>query len=295
MLLLVLSSFLFGLSNPLAAWLVEDTDALIFSFHFLLMLTLIQLPFVLTKTKEINAMKLKGEFDLLLLSGLIGTFLYWCEFSSLQVGLPISHVTFLLLTVPAWTLLWEYLRGRGTQTNINKWMIALLGSVILISPNTKGQFSIGYLLPIFTSLLTAAWLIYSKKAQERGISPIVCSFFNDLFSLIGVLGFIIMNGKADALSLPSNIGNIFVYSAVIGVLPNILFFYGLRSTGIVAASMIIMVEPIMSGVLAILIHNDTLGFNFLMGAICIVISNIPADTLYYLRKTRFQYVFTSFK
>jgi hypothetical protein len=30
MLLLVLSSFMFGLSNPLAAWLLEDTDALIF-------------------------------------------------------------------------------------------------------------------------------------------------------------------------------------------------------------------------------------------------------------------------
>ncbi|MBA2404849.1 MAG: EamA family transporter, partial [Bdellovibrionales bacterium] len=189
MIYLVLSSFLFGLSNPLAALLVEDADALIFAFHFLLMLTLIQLPFVLGRMKEVKKLKMKGEFDLLIISGLIGTFLYWCEFSSLQVGLPISHVTFLLLTVPAWTLLWEWLRGRGTKTNLNKWAIALLGSVILISPNESGQFSMGYLLPIFTSLLTAMWLIYSKKAQEAGIHPIVCSFFNDLFSLIGVLGF----------------------------------------------------------------------------------------------------------
>lgn len=295
MLILVLSSFLFGLANPLAALLVEGTDALIFSFHFLLIVTLIQLPFVLGRLKEVRQLKLRGEFDLLVISGLIGTFLYWCEFSSLQVGLPISHVTFLLLTVPAWTLLWEYLRGRGSQSNINKWMIALIGSIILISPNSRGQFSLGYLLPIVTSLLTASWLIYAKKAQEAGIHPIVCSFFNDLFSLLGVLGFILINGKSSALSLPTNVGNIFVYSAVIGVLPNILLFYGLRSSGVVAASMVIMLEPIMSGVLAVLIHDDSLGFNFMLGAMCIVISNLPAETMFYLRKARVSYAIPSFK
>lgn len=295
MLLLVLSSFLFGLSNPLAALFVEDTDALIFSFHFLLMLVLIQLPLVLSRTNEVKSMRFRGEFDLLVISGLIGTFLYWCEFSSLQVGLPISHVTFLLLTVPAWTLLWEFLRGRGSKSNINKWALALIGSVILISPNSKGQFSMGYLLPIFTSLFTAAWLIYSKKAQERGISPLVCSFFNDLFSLIGVLGFIFLNGKAHLLNLPDNMINIFIYSAVIGVLPNILLFYGLRSTGIVTASMVIMLEPVMSGVMSVLINNDQLGFNFMVGSLCIVISNLPSETVLYLRKVRLSYAFFSFK
>jgi drug/metabolite transporter (DMT)-like permease len=295
MLFLVLSSFLFGLSNPLAALLVDDTDALIFAFHFLLMLVLIQLPFVLGRAKEVRKLKFKGGMDMLVMSGFIGTFLYWCEFSSLQVGLPITHVTFLLLTVPAWTLLWEFLRGRGTKTNINKWAVALIGSIILISPNEHGQFSMGYLLPIFTSLLTAMWLIYSKKAQEAGIHPIVCSFFNDLFSLIGVLIFILMNGKGHALSLPSNLGNIFMYSAMIGVLPNILLFYGLRKTGIVAASGVIMLEPVMSGVLSYLIHNDALGINFLLGSFCIVLSILPGQTIDYLRKVRVTYAIPSFK
>lgn len=295
MLLLVLSSFLFGLSNPLAAFLVEDQDALIFAFQFLLMLVLIQLPFVLGRINEVRSLKLRGQFDLLIISGLIGTFLYWCEFSSLQVGLPISHVTFLLLTVPAWTLLWEYLRGRGTKTHLNKWMIALLGSIILISPNAKGQFSISYLLPIVTSLLTASWLIYSKKAQEKGIHPIVNSFFNDLFSLMGVSIFIVINGKTQAIVLPANVGNIFIYSAVIGVLPNLLLFYGLRCSGVVAASMVIMLEPIMSGVLAVLIHDDSLGFNFMLGAFCIMLSNLPSETLLFIRKMRVSYAFQSFK
>lgn len=295
MLLLFLSSFLFGLANPLGAILVEDADALIFSFFFLLMLTLIQLPFVMARFDEVKKLSFKGEMDLLILSGLIGTFLYWCEFSSLQVGLPISHVTFLLLTVPAWTLLWEFLRGRGTRGDLNKWVLALIGSFFLIAPNAKGQFSFGYLLPIITSVLTACWLIYSKKAQEAGIHPVVCSFFNDFFSLIGVFCFIVVNGKAHELSLPSNAGNLFVYSAIIGVLPNVLLFYGLRNTSIVSASTIIMLEPVMSGVLAVLIHNEGLGLNFLVGALFIVISTLPSGVLFYIRRVGISYAILPFK
>jgi drug/metabolite transporter (DMT)-like permease len=289
MLLLVISSFIFGLSHPLGALLVEDTDPLIFTFHFLLMLTLIQLPFVLLRWREVKKLKFSGGFDLLLLSGLVGTFLYWCEFSSLQVDIPVSHVTFILLTVPAWALLWEFLRGRGTKTNINKWVLALIGSFILISPNDKGQFSIAYMLPIFTSLLSACWLIYSKKCQEAGIHPIVCTFFNDLFSLVGVLGFILINGKGHSLVIPENVGNIFLYSAIIGVVPNILLFYGLRSTGIVAASSVIMLEPVISGLLSVVINNDILGANFLVGAVFITLSNLPANFSFHFERMRIAY------
>ena len=129
----------------------------------------------------------------------------------------------------------------------------------------------------------------------KALETIRTPFFNDLFSLVGVLIFIVINGKTSALSLPANVGNIFIYSAVIGVLPNLLLFYGLRSSNVVAASMVIMLEPIMSGVLAFLIHDDTLGFNFMLGAVCILISNLPQETMFYLRKVRVSYAIPSFK
>ena len=104
-----------------------------------------------------------------------------------------------------------------------------------------------------------------------------------------------MNGKGHALGLPANVGNIFLYSAVIGVLPNVLLFYGLRNTGIVAASGVIMLEPVMSGVLSYLIHNEALGLNFLLGSFCIVLSILPGQTIDYLRKIRVTYAIPSFK
>lgn len=284
MVFLLMSSLLFGLANPLGALLVESEDALVFSFQFLAILTIVQLPFVIRNWREVIRFTFRKEFSLLLMSGFIGTFLYWCEFSSLQVGLPISHITFLALTVPAWTLLYEWARGRGTKWNINKWVLALIGSAILIAPNARGQFSVGYLLPIFTSLLTAAWLIYSKKSMEAGISPLVCSFFNDLFSLVGVFAFIVMNRRMGSISIPENIGNIFLYSTLIGVLPNVLLFWGLKNTSVVSASTIIMLEPVMAGVLAVLINNDTLGVNFVLGSFCIMMSNLPDNFVFYIRK-----------
>jgi drug/metabolite transporter (DMT)-like permease len=284
MLLLFLSSFLFSLTHPLGAFFVVDEDTLIFSFHFLLMLVLIQFPLVLTKWRELKALVFKREFSLLAISGLIGAFLYWCEFSSLKVGLPVTHVTFLLLTVPAWTLLYEYFRGKGTRWSINKWAIALAGSIFLITPNELGQFSFGYLLPVFTSLLTAGWIIYAKKSQEAGISPIVSSFLNDLFSLIGVFIFIVLNHRTTSIAIPQNMGNIFLYSAVIGVIPNLLLFYGLQSTSVLRASTVIMLEPVIAGILSFILHQESLGINFLIGAVFIVISNLPNEFIFYMRR-----------
>lgn len=284
MLLLFLSSFLFGLTHPLGAILVKNEDTLVFAGQFLAVLVLVQLPFVIPKWREVKNMTFKKEFSLLLISGLTGTFLYWCEFSSLKVGLPISHVTFLLLTVPAWILLYEFLKGEGTRWNVNKWVMALIGSIILIHPTANGQFSIGYLLPIFTSLLTAAWLIYTKKSLDIGISPIVSSFFNDLFSLIGVIGFIFLNSRSEAIALPVSYENILLYSVVVGVLPNLLLYYGLKHSNVLTASLIIMLEPVISGGLSVLIHQEELGANFLLGAIFIAISNIPTGFLSYMQR-----------
>lgn len=284
MLLLFLSSILFGLTHPLGAILVKDEDTLVFAGQFLAMLTLIQLPFVAPKWREIRKMTFRKEFSLLLISGLIGTFLYWCEFSSLKIGLPISHVTFLLLTVPAWILLYEFFRGEGTKWNVNKWVLALIGSIVLIHPSADAQFSFGYLLPIFTSLLTAGWLIYTKKSLDAGISPIVSSFFNDLVSFVGVVFLICLNGRAESVAMPENYQNILLYSAVIGVLPNLLLYYGLKHSNVLAASLMIMLEPVISGILSVLIHQEELGANFLVGAIFIAISNIPTGFLLYMQR-----------
>ncbi len=275
--------------------MIGDVDALQFAFHFLLILTLLQVPLVLWKRKEIRFMTFRNEFSLLLISGLIGTFLYWCEFSSLDVGLPVTHLTFLSLTVPAWALLYEYFRGRGTGWNLNKWVIALIGTTILIAPNAKGQFSIGYLLPVFTSILMALWIIYSKKAQESGLSPVVCSFFNDFFSLVGITLFIYLKGRSHYLTMPENVGNIAFYAILTGIIPNLLLYYGLRKTKVTAAASIIMLEPIFIGIATIIATNEDVTLNLLAGVVFITVSNLPDHVLSTARRYAMVYGFNNYK
>lgn len=295
MLFLVLSSFLFGLEYPLAARLIGDVDALEFAFHFLLILSAIQLPFVLMRWREVMSLR-RNEFTLMVLAGLIGTFLYWCEFSSLTVGIPVSHLTFISLSVPAWALFYEYVRGRGTGSNLNRWVLALVGSSILIAPGEKGEFSAGYLLPIFTSLLTALWIIYSKKAQERGISPIVCNFFNDFFSLIGIAIFMMMKDRVESFTAPANFTNVALYAAIVGLLPNLLLFYGLKTANVVSAATLIVLEPVITGVLVVITgSNEVVSLNLLTGSVLVFSSTLPDNVLNYIKRTTIAYGLKPFK
>lgn len=232
---------------------------------------------------------------LLVLSGLIGTFLYWCEFSSLSVGIPVSHLTFISLSVPAWALLYEYIRGRGTGWNLNKWVMALIGSSILIAPGNRGEFTPSYLLPIFTSLLMAAWIIYAKKSQDRGISPIVCSFFNDFFSLIGITVFMLIRGRMDSVTIPTNIGNVALYAAFVGLAPNLLLFYGLQTANVISAASLIVLEPIITGVVVVILSHEVISINLLLGSMMVFSSTLPDNFLNYIKRVTVAYSLKTFK
>ncbi len=294
MLFLVLASFIFGLEYPLADALIGDVDALEFVFHFLLVLSVIQLPFVLAKWREVLRMG-RQEMTLLIMAGLNGALLYWCEFSSLRVGIPVAHLTIISLSIPAWALLYEYFRGRGTGWNVNKWMLALAGSTLLIAPGDQGEFSSGHLLPIFTSLLTAGWLIYSKKSQEKGISPLVCSFFNDFFSLIGITAFIFLKDRTASISAPTNLGNVALFAMVVGLLPNLLLFYGLQTANVVSAATLIVLEPVITGIIVVIISHEVLSLNLLAGSMLVFSSTLPDNVFNYVKRVALAYGLRPFK
>lgn len=290
MFLLLLSSFLVGISTPIASHLIESKDALIFAFQFLLILTLLQIPMILPKWREVIGLFRKKQILPLLITGFIGTFLYWCEFSSLKVGLPIAHISFLSLTVPCWVLLYEYLRGEGSAGHLNKWIMGIVGSVIMILPVATREFSLGHLLPVFTSLFFAAFIISAKRSQEAGISPVVCSFFNDLLPLIGVVILIFMHGQQDEmLVLPGNPVGFFFFTAFIGLLPGLIFLYGLKTTELTTASIIVIIEPIILGVIAVVVSEDALSVNFVIAAIIITVANMPDIFFSTIRKVRVVY------
>lgn len=276
---LIASSFLFGLANPLGALLVGEEDSILFTYHFLVAMAVIQFPLILPRLSQLKELKgLTSLAILIVVAGIISIFLYWCEFTSYQVGLPVAHVTFLMLTVPAWVMLYEYFRGRGHKGHLKKWAFALLGSALLIQPYFGSAFSFSLLLPSIYSILMATLLVLSKKTQEMRVSPILCSFFIDFVALIGLTGYLLIDGFGPSLvEIPQYSGNILLYAGVIGVMPGILLLYGLRSASLITASAIVMLDPLVSGTLSLLIHNEALGANFLIGSLFVCLSGVPEN------------------
>lgn len=273
MLLMVISSFILGLSYPLADKLIGNINGLEFAFFFLLITSVIQLPFVLLRWKEIRQMTFKGHFVSIILAGIVGTFLYWCEFASLKVGLPIAHMTFITLTVPAWTLFYEYFFGENTGHNLNKWSLAVLGSIVLVF--SQSEFNLYYLMPVMTSFLMATWLIFSKRCQDVGISPILNSFFNDVFSLMGITFFLVLKGQAQTMSLPPNLINMILYAILIGLIPGLLFLYGLKKMELVPAATVMVLEPLLTGIVSIIATGEAISPHLVIGAFLIASSSLP--------------------
>ena len=295
MLLLLISTFLIGISTPIAGLLIKDHDPLVFALYFLVSLIIIQLPFVVSRWREMVALfKRKKEMGLLFAGAMNATFLYWSEFSSLKVGLPVSHVTFLSLTVPTWVMFHEYLSGRGRASSLKKVVVAMVGSLILIVPSVGENFTMGHLLPISTSFFMAAFLISSKKSQEAGIAPIVVSFFNDVLALLAIMALIISQDKISLIQMPENVENIFLYAGMIELVPALAFLYGLRTTKVDTASLIMVIEPVIFGVIAIMVNFNQIGLPFLIGAFLITIATLPNFTMS-MRKIRVIYAFNMFK
>lgn len=269
MVLLLLSSLLIGISTPLASYLVKDQDALAFAFQFLLMSVLIQIPLVLSKSQEFIKVLKTREFLQLMITGLIGALLYWCEFSALKVGLPVAHISFLSLTVPAWVMLYEKKMGIP-------WIMAMLGSLVIILPEGEREFAQGHLLPFLTSMFFAAYIVSSKKSQEAQISPVICSFVNDFFSLLGIVVIILCQGEtAEMWNAPPSVFNLFVFAGVIVLLPGLIFLYGLKDTELELASHVVILEPVILGIIAVAMDSSVLGLNFVLGAVMISLSSMP--------------------
>jgi drug/metabolite transporter (DMT)-like permease len=290
MLFLVLGVFCFGLTHPIGSILLKDhSSPILFSFLYILLRVLIQIPIAFSEVKKFRP---SGEQILLILaSGTIGTFLHWSEFASLKTSVPVSQITFLTFCFPLWIFIFEVISKRKLDASgLIRFSLAMLGLIFVIPGKLDfNLLSNGYIYPVISSLLLAMWMINSRKAQESQISAKVYSFYYDVTSLIGLLTYILV---ATDLNISSVISfssehislKIFIYAAVVGVLPNILIFKGLAIVKPLAASFVMMFEPFISSFCSIILFNENFTTNFILGTICILLANIPSDIFNWLRE-----------
>lgn len=288
MLFLVLGVFFFGLTHPVGALLLKEHHSpLMFSFIYILTRTLIQLPLVGSQIRKLSLSP--TQIKLILASGLVGTFLHWSEFQSLKTSIPVSQITFITFCFPIWIFIVESVRqGKVQVEGLYRFVLAITGLLLILPGEVRlTLFNSSYLYPLTSSFLLASWIMVSKKAQDTDLHPFVYSFFYDLTSLLGITGLIVSQGMSDldglvAFTAQTMDLNIFLYALIVGVMPNILIFKGLRQTAPITAAIIMMFEPFISSFCASILFNEAFSPVFLVGACLIFAANLPKEVTLWL-------------
>ncbi len=188
--------------------------------------------------------------------------------------LPVSLYTVLIYTYPAMVAIGaiafgERLSGRG-------WFalgLTLIG-VILTVPNLfqglEGVDPLGVVLVLTNAVTYALYILLSGRVVKGVKNLSAASAWSISGSFIYVVLLVAFRGlQSDATTIPPNI-NVWVgllgLSVISTVIPIFSFYAGMSRLGAPRASIISMIEPVLTLVWAVLIQHETLEWIQLLGA-----------------------------
>lgn len=282
---IVISILLFGMVHPLSKWILDTGIPLsYFCVSYIGIRLLLQIPVVLRKK---NALLLNKNLLLPLLGfGLIGAGLQFFEFKGIGDGLSPSTVTFLMFSYPIWIVVGKAVTG---QSNLSEYFqsIAVVIGVFFVSGSaiTEVSESISSIFfPLLAGLFIALWIYMSGYLGRKGMESTSMSFYYDLFSLLILLTLSSQQLSHDFKAFQSwftitGLLQLSFYSVFIGWIPNILFYKGSKKVSVQTAGLAMSFEPVLSTVYSAMIWKITLLSSFWIGAVFILLGNLPLDIL----------------
>ncbi|MDB9786668.1 DMT family transporter [Bacteriovoracaceae bacterium] len=280
---ILLSVAIFGFLHPTSKVLLSTGIPLsYFCILYIGIRLLIQIVYIGSTKKKLS--RLKNNIPKLITLGLIGALLQFFEFKGIEEGLPPGIVTLLMFSYPIWTTLFDITKKNKPKAllSFTPPFFALLG-IFLISDITfplQSSINGSIIYPILAGLFVAIWITYSNILAKNGIDTLSLSLFYDLFSFLALLLFL-GNDLVNDYSLFvewinfTNIGYISAFSILIGLLPNVLFYDGIKKIKSHNAGMIMATEPIFSIFYSSFIWRSSFDVNFILGTLSIILANIP--------------------
>lgn len=288
MLIVFISALIFGFVHPGSKLLLDQGIPLSYFCLLYIGIRLIaQLPFLFKKNK--TPVKAKKIFYSLVAIGLMGAFLQFFEFKGVGDGIPPAVVTFLMFSYPIWILIANVISKKqsvGTLEVVQSAAVVL--GIFFIGKNEFAKLNLNswaFLYPLCASVLIATWIILSNRLRKDGVGTFQLSAYYDLFSLLALL--IIFSGSwkhdwAQFLLWSQNAQHVFgilLFSILVGLVPNFLFYFGSRQVSSHFAGTILALEPIFSSVYSTWLWPMPFGNYFVIGASFILLANIPKEFL----------------
>lgn len=287
----ILSVLLFGLVHPGSKIILGTGISLL---HFCLLYSgfrlLSQLPVVLIKRHYL--IQSKTQLMLLIGMGFIGAALQLTEFKGISDGLPISVVTFLLYSYPVWTVaLSAIINGEKITTDsIIKVALSLAGLTFILGSQVQNlKFDLALLFPLIASIFMATWICLSNLLKKKGCNSWSISFYYDLFVFATLSALTFSGDHTDQLVTIKHwmfqdfhAIAIISYAIFLGVVPNLLFYKASQKLTAMAASLILLFEPVISSLISAVAWQESLTATFLIGALLLLASNISYKNLFQL-------------
>lgn len=255
---IVLSAISFGSLSVFTVLIGREGLPLLSAMFWRYLLAALALLLVLRK-KIVTHIRRKDAFRLMSIGALGQALVTYISLYALEY-LPVGPLAFLFYTYPAWLALISAVLGREalTLSRFAALSIAMIGIVVMVgTPGTASLSTFGIILALGAALLYAIYLPSLNQAQ-RGIAPLISSFY----LICGVLAaFLVANIVTGSFQLPVTTA-MWGYVTAMALFSTVVAFAsliaGLRVLGAVRTSIIATIEPFFTAILGALFLAEPL-------------------------------------
>lgn len=285
MLAIIVSVIIFGFVHPGSKLILDSGIPLnYFCIFYIGFRLLVLIP--MSTFKKFHYLPNKRQLLILFIFGLVGASLQYFEFKGISDGLSPGIVTFLMFSYPIWISFFGMVKDKKVGFAMIFQLMLIIGGMFLITGSSFDQVKTNVIIyPVLASVSIAVWILMSNHLRKDGLGSITLSLYYDMFSLLVLLLLLGNNLSTDYQTFSSwiSMGNfmkLFLYSIFVGLVPNLLFYLGSKKVDSLVAGTLMTMEPILSMVYSSTIWDVVIGKSFWLGAILILLGNLPKGILF---------------
>lgn len=290
------AGILYGTTTVVASLLGrKGFSALEISFFYTLFSIIPLLP-ILTRRAFIR--KIAKRVRYVLSYSFATSLLLLFTFESLVLGLSPGITSLLAYTQPFWTIIIGriFLAERMEKGRIGIVILALVGIFLVVDPinnlRQTNPSSLGipssvlpYAFALLGGICLSIWIIMGRRGSLEDFSdPLEMTFAvrggSTVFTLIMIIVWEAVLNQFATLSaiqpIQSNLLILVLFSIASGLLPDFLFYLGVRNVDSVQAGLILLLEPISASVISVVLLRATFSIVQIVGGCLILISNYIA-------------------
>lgn len=207
------------------------------------------------------------------------TFFNYCYFTTIQKT-SMAVAAILLYTSPVFVVIFSYIIFKEviTKVKICAMLLALVGCALvtgILSGETGNLNMSGIIIGLGAGVGYAFYSIFGRFALNKGYSSVTITFYTFLLSTLGSL---FLTNPAHAVNKVCKGNTVYDLLLIIGislfvtVLPYLFYTKGLSNIENGTAGIMAAIEPVVAGVLGVVVFHESLGVTTIVGIVMVLAS-----------------------